>query len=169
MAIFGCTFLIELSVRVLSVIPLQSAYPPFGPSLYDKMAPKRKRNTSLPPKGLAPGEHLKRNAITSLWGWVGTEVTNLADITLEHRMLACNLSQRSNVPYCRNKFAIEDVSHANSQKERQFPLQGVNGELDDDIIVISDDDESSCSKKCCKTNPNCLNYLGQAKWEDEGA
>lgn len=38
----------------------------------------------------------------------------------------------------------------------------------EDIIVISDDDAPSCSKKDCKTNPNCLNYLGQESWEDEG-
>ena len=135
------------------------------------MAPKRKRNASLPPRGLAPGELLKRNAITlgSPWGWVGTEVTDLADITLEHRMLACNLSQRNDIPYCRSKFgAKEDEGNAQNSRERQLPLSSVDGELDDDIIVISDDEQPSCSKKLCKTNPNCLNYLGQEMWEDEG-
>ena len=135
------------------------------------MAPKRKRNASLPPKGLTPGELLKRDATTSSspWSWVGTEVTDLADITLEHRMLACNLSQRNNTLYCRNKFAAtEDKAHAHSSKERQPQLPTVGGELDDDIIVISDDEQPSCSKKVCKTNPNCLNYLGQVKWENEG-
>jgi len=133
------------------------------------MAPKRKRNASLPPRGLAPGELLKRNAITSssTWGWVGTEVTDLADITLEHRMLACSLSQRNDALYCRNKFApTQDEANANSAREHQLP--SANGELDDDIIVISDDKQPSCSKKLCKTNPNCLNYLGQEMWEDEG-
>jgi ubiquitin carboxyl-terminal hydrolase 48 len=146
----------------------QSIHPPLGPLLYNNMAPKRKRNASVPPKGLAPGELLKRNAITSAspWGWVGTEVTDLGDITLEHRMSTCSLSQRNDVPYCRSKFsATED---ANSPTERQLPLPSVDGELDDDIIVMSDDERPSCSKKLCKTNPNCLNYLGQQKWEDEG-
>ena len=133
------------------------------------MAPKRKRNASLPPKGLTPGELLKRNAINtpgSPWGWVGTEVTDLADITLEHRMLACNLSQRNDIPYCCSKFgAKEDEGHAKGSREPQLPLPG---ELDDDIIVISDDEQPSCSKKLCKANPNCLNYLGQDLWEDEG-
>jgi hypothetical protein len=136
------------------------------------MAPKRKRNSSLPPKGLASGELLKRNAITSgsPWGWVGTEVTDLTDITLEHRMLACNLSQRNDIPYCLNKFAEkEDEGHAKKSKEEPKPaLPSVDGELDDDIIIISDDEQPSCSKKLCKTNPNCLNYLGQKMWEDEG-
>ena len=82
-------------------------------------------------------------------------------------MLACNLSQRNYLPYCRNKFsATEDDAPANSSRESSRP--NVNGELDDDIIVISDDEQPSCSKKLCKTNPNCLNYLGQEKWEDEG-
>jgi ubiquitin carboxyl-terminal hydrolase 48 len=135
------------------------------------MAPKRKRNASLPPKGLTSGELLNRNAIASAspWGWVGTEVTDLADITLEHRLLACGLSQRNVILYCRNKFgAKEDEAHATFSKEHQLPLQGVDGELDDDIIVISDDEQPSCSKKLCKSNPNCLNYLGQEMWEDEG-
>ena len=134
------------------------------------MAPKRKRNSSLPPKGLASGELLKRNAITPdlPWGWVGTEVTDLADITLEHRMLACNLSQRNDIPYCLSKFAIkEDERHAKISRERP-PLPSADGELDDDIIIISDDEQPSCSIKLCKTNPNCLNYLGQEMWEDEG-
>jgi ubiquitin carboxyl-terminal hydrolase 48 len=135
------------------------------------MAPKRKRHPSLPPKGLASGELLKRNAITSgsAWGWVGTEVIDLADITLEHRMSACNLSQRNDVPHCISKFtAKEDEGHAKISKERQPPLPSVDGELDDDIIIISDDEQPSCSKKLCKANPNCLNYLGQEMWEDEG-
>ena len=135
------------------------------------MAPKRKRNASLPPKGLNPGELLQRNAFSSAspWGWVGTEVTDLTDITLEHRMLACSLSQRNDIPYCRNKFAVkEEETHARNSRERQLPLPSVDGELDDDIIVISDDERLSCSKKHCKTNPNCLNYLGQEMWEDEG-
>jgi hypothetical protein len=96
-------------------------------------------------------------------------VTDLADITLEHRMSTCSLSQRNDIPYCRNKFAAkEDKAHAKNSRERQLPLPSVDGELDDDIIVISDDEQPSCSKKLCKTNPNCLNYLGQKMWEDEG-
>ena len=132
------------------------------------MAPKRKRNASLPPKGPTL---FKRNAIISAlpWGWVGTEVTDLAGITLEHRMLSCNLSQRNDMPHCRNKFAAkEDEAHATNPSERHLPIANVDGELDDDIIVISDDEQPSCSKKLCKTNPNCLNYLGQEMWEDEG-
>ena len=42
------------------------------------------------------------------------------------------------------------------------------GEIEDDVIVISDDDAPPCTKKLCRANPNCLNYLGQEKWEEEG-
>jgi hypothetical protein len=93
----------------------------------------------------------------------------LADITLEHRMLACNLSQRNDIPYCLSKFAAKkDDGNAKKSREFQLPAPSVDGELDDDIIVISDDEQPSCSKKLCKANPNCLNYLGQEMWEDEG-
>ena len=96
-------------------------------------------------------------------------MTDLADITLEHRMLACHLSQRNDIPYCHSKFEVkEDEGHAKNSREPQPPLPSVDGELDDDIIVISDDEQPSCSKKLCKANPNCLNYLGQEMWEDEG-
>ena len=96
-------------------------------------------------------------------------MTDLADITLEHRMSTCSFSQRNDIPYCLNKFAAkEDEAHAKNSRERQLPLPSVDGELDDDIIVISDDEQPSCSKKLCKANPNCLNYLGQEMWEDEG-
>ncbi|KAF8163463.1 hypothetical protein B0H34DRAFT_795175 [Crassisporium funariophilum] len=140
------------------------------------MAPKRKRNASVAPKGLAPGEQLRRSAIpnttfmtSSPWGWVGTEVLEPAGITPEHCMSACNLSRRNNNPYCPNKFAatIFEGHLLDSPEPPEQPT--VNGELDDDIIIISDDEKPSCSKKLCKANPNCLNYLGQDKWEDEDA
>ena len=96
-------------------------------------------------------------------------MTDLADITLEHRLLACNLSQRNDISYCLSKFAAkEDEERAKKSRESQPPLPRVDGELEDDIIIISDDEQPSCSKKLCKANPNCLNYLGQEMWEDEG-
>lgn len=38
----------------------------------------------------------------------------------------------------------------------------------DDVVIISDDEGTSCNQKICKTNPNCLNYVGQEAWESEG-
>lgn len=133
------------------------------------MPPKRKRNASSPQKGLLPGEKLKRSAIpgastSSPWGWVGSEVVEPEQITSEHRLSACNLSPSNNNAFCPNKY-----SHEDNKLPEQTPSTSVTtGELLDDIIVISDDEALSCSKKGCKANPNCLNYLGQESWEDEG-
>jgi len=132
---------------------------------------KRKRNASLPPKGLLPGERLKRpvihaaSASTTPWGWVGTEVTDPAKITLEHRLAACNLSRRNKNTICANKYSsVPETTRIPIPSE---PVT-VNGEIEEDIIVISDDDEAPnfCSKKTCRTNPNCLNNVGQDAWED---
>ena len=131
------------------------------------MASKRKRHPSPTPKGLAAGEQLKRNTLTgndsSAWGWVGTEVLDASQISKEHCMITCGLSKRSRHPFCPNKYASVEKKRASPRQERT-----ANGELDDDVIVISDDEPPSCSKKLCKNNPNCLNYLGQEKWEDVG-
>ena len=135
------------------------------------MPPKRKRHASLPPKGLLPGERLKRpvihgaSASTALWGWVGTEVTDAERITLEHRLAACNLSQRNKNTICANKYSsLPETTRIPTPSKPA----AVDGEIEEDIIVISDDDEapSFCSKKTCRTNPNCLNNVGQEAWED---
>jgi hypothetical protein len=134
------------------------------------MAPKRRRRLSPAPQGLAPGERLKRQRVignySSPWSWVGTEVSNPSDIDLDHRLATCGLSKRSSYPFCINKYSIAfSKEEPPSDREGRSP---VRGELEDDVIIISDDEESPCSKKLCKTNPNCLNYLGQDIWEDEG-
>lgn len=130
------------------------------------MPPKRKHRTSPAPKGLVAGEQLKRGKLpgNDPWGWVGTEVTHTSRITLEHRLMTCGLSRRSGNPFCTNKYA-----HKPEKQSSPTPKHDVaDGELQDDVIVISDDEPPPCSKKLCKNNPNCLNYLGQETWEDEG-
>ncbi|KAJ6497048.1 hypothetical protein C8R47DRAFT_1184375 [Mycena vitilis] len=132
------------------------------------MPPKRKRDASpLTSNGLAAGEPLKRTAhavASSSWGWVCSEVTNTAAITQEHLSAACGLSKRNTHPFCRNKYAKRPAK--NGPKK---PSTLINGEIEEDIIVISSDDEEdmNCTKRLCKNNPNCLNYLGQKKWEHE--
>lgn len=120
-------------------------------------------------KGLAPGEKLKRSALpgntSSPWAWVGTEVSRPSDITSEHLLLACNLSERNNLPFCPNKYALVLETIAKPTEATQVPE--ADRELEDDVIVISDDEQPSCNPKACKANPNCLNYLGQDGWEDE--
>ncbi|OBZ75519.1 Ubiquitin carboxyl-terminal hydrolase 48 [Grifola frondosa] len=131
------------------------------------MPPKRIRRISPAPAGLAAGERLKRAKLTgsasySAWGWIGTEVTDASDITQEHRLATCGFSRNNSRPLCINKYASKSApveqKHANEEASK--------GELEDDVIVISDDDTPSCSSKGCKSNPYCLNYLSQEKWED---
>lgn len=133
------------------------------------MPVKRKRRVSFSSQGLAPGEHLNRSTLpgnnNSPWGWVGTEVVNAADITNEHRLVTCGLSKRNKFPLCRNKYSGDIQMKPQEPTLRQST---VDGELEEDVIVISDDEEPECSRKACKFNPNCLNYLGQDDWEDEG-
>jgi ubiquitin carboxyl-terminal hydrolase 48 len=130
----------------------------------------RRKRSPAHDKGLAPGESLQRflvpkNVLSDHWAWVGTEVSHPADITLEHRLLACGLSPRSKHPFCPNKYATT----LSEQPSTPPPLKTeVTVPEEDEIIVISDNEEVKCNKKSCKGNPNCLNYLGQDKWEDEG-
>ena len=136
-----------------------------------RMPPKRKRDASLPPKGLLdqrlklPG--IPGAATSTPWGWVSTEVTDAARITSEHRLATCNFSLRGKNTICANKYSSGLEATRNLTQSKPAPV----GELEEDIIVISDDDEppSSCSKKMCRGNPNCLNYVGQEAWEDGGA
>ncbi|KAF9475859.1 cysteine proteinase [Pholiota conissans] len=134
------------------------------------MAPKRRRNASILSKGLLPGKHLNRNVLPSSfspspWAWVGNDVLNAADITLENRLASCNLSSKKQAS-CPNKYPAK-VKGTNAALPRpSVPTSSAEGELQDDIIVISDNEEPECSNKTCKTNPNCLNYLGQQAWQD---
>lgn len=130
---------------------------------------KRKRRASPSLKGLAAGETLKRSRLhgaSSLWGWVGTEVMSTSTITQEHLLSTCGFSRKSPYPFCANKYALPSEERVGSVPKRH-PTPA-KGELEDDVIVISDDETPLCTKKQCKGNPNCLNYLGQEQWEDEG-
>ena len=133
------------------------------------MPPKRKRDASPSSNGLATGEPFKRTAHAigaSSWGWVGSEAKDVSEITDEHLLATCGLSSKRNTHrFCRNKFASLELAPGATK-----PTKHSNGEIEEDIIVISSDDEedSNCTKKQCKNNPNCLNYLGQKIWEDEG-
>jgi hypothetical protein len=134
------------------------------------MPPKRKQRASPSSKGLAAGEQLKRNTLvgggSSPWGWVGTEVTVASNIAQGHLLATCGFSKGSRHPFCPNKFV--QVAQGTNVSQEDTAEDLANGELDDDVIIISDDEGTPCCKKLCQSNPNCLNYLGQKKWEDEG-
>jgi hypothetical protein len=101
------------------------------------------------------------------WSWVGTEVSKAADITLEHRLTTCGFSSKNLHPFCANKLAVS-APNGPPFKAVDVKPPAVSGELEDDIIVVSDDESPVCDSKTCRNNPNCLNYLGQEKWENGG-
>ena len=131
---------------------------------------KRKRRTVQ--EGLNPGERLKRHKLAtdeiwhSPWGWVGTEVRNVNNISKEHILATCGLSLTSPHPFCPNKYR-----HRSSDHSVDPPVEPIASRADPtgDVIVISEDESPNCSKKTCRRNPNCLNYLGHEKWEYIGA
>ncbi|EIN07261.1 cysteine proteinase [Punctularia strigosozonata HHB-11173 SS5] len=137
------------------------------------MAPKRKRHNPSENQGLQAGERLKRNAKAGheyhAWSWVGTEVTEAADITQEHVMAACSLSPQRGTRFCPNKYARplkRDNSLEDNDNKDSPSAQGVEV---DDVVVVCDEEQSECvtKQKNCRHNPFCLNYLGQEKWENE--
>ncbi|KAF8643800.1 hypothetical protein AX16_008818 [Volvariella volvacea WC 439] len=123
---------------------------------------KRKRRPS--PHARAPESAVSSNKLlvsrpgASLWGWVGSEVFTPDQITREHILATCGFSKARNYAFCPNKYRVARQSgHDDS------------GASEEDVIIVSDDDNPQCSKIKCRLNPNCLNYLGQEKWEDAGA
>ncbi|KDQ60998.1 hypothetical protein JAAARDRAFT_191121 [Jaapia argillacea MUCL 33604] len=130
------------------------------------MPPKRRRRPSPAPTGTIVGEKLKRAKVIaseySAWGWVGTDVKDVSAISRDHRLSTCGLSKRNHAPFCANVYAPAPIP-----SNDQVNPPAAQGELDEDVIVISDDEAPQCSKKVCKSNPNCLNYLGQEEWVDE--
>ncbi|KAI0670438.1 cysteine proteinase [Trametes maxima] len=134
------------------------------------MPPKRNRRTSPGHTGLSAGERLKRakltgNAAYSAWGWVGTEVTDISNITPEHRLATCGFSPGSTHTLCSNKYVKQIATSPTNQVKDDAGSSGPE-DLTNDVIVISEDEEPACSGKICKNNPFCLNHLGQDKWEN---
>jgi hypothetical protein len=132
------------------------------------MVSKRKRTATKSAangQGLAAGEVLKRNTLagnmTSPWGWAGTEVLSAAGITAEHKLATCGLASRNKRALCANKYALTPGAETSA-----FKTESSN--MDDDVIEVADEDTVKCSKRTCKSNPFCLNHLGQTFWEDEG-
>jgi hypothetical protein len=143
---------------------------PFPLNIPMSIATGIKRKRRAPHEGLPAGERLKRHKLainddfwTSPWGWVNTEVDSASKISPEHLKATCAFLATSGHAFCKNKFKalLEE-----RDKPEAFPP--ASGSLDD-AIVISEDETPGCSKRSCKKNPNCLNYLGQDKWADEGA
>lgn len=136
------------------------------------MSVKRKRAAAQASHGLAAGERLKRHKLASVsespWGWVGTEIKDAPNISEEHLLATCGFARNSSGAFCPNKYAKAASKQAEpSTSSIEEPV--ADGELADDVIVISSDSESAnCSKKGCRKRQNCVNYVGQEKWENKG-
>ncbi|KAI0273307.1 cysteine proteinase [Gloeopeniophorella convolvens] len=136
------------------------------------MSTKRKRRTNQQSDGLATGERLKRHKLatdldddwSSPWGWVGTSVTDASSITEEHLLATCGLSCKSHYVLCANKYRARPAKVVDLTDSAADST-----DFSSDVVVISEDETPTCSKKSCSKNPNCLNYLGQDKWEDAEA
>ncbi|KAG8814339.1 hypothetical protein FRC17_001193 [Serendipita sp. 399] len=96
---------------------------------------------------------------TSPMDWANT-VSNIDDIAPEHVLASYGIGLLGNKRPCPNKFK-------SSSPDR---LESVRREDEMDIIELSDDEGPSCDVTCsksrCKSNPYCLNYLGQEMWEN---
>ncbi|CAG7854462.1 Ubiquitin carboxyl-terminal hydrolase 48; AltName: Full=Deubiquitinating enzyme 48; AltName: Full=Ubiquitin thioesterase 48; AltName: Full=Ubiquitin-specific-processing protease 48 [Serendipita indica DSM 11827] len=87
-----------------------------------------------------------------------SRVTNIGDINLAHAEIACGIGQLGWRSPCPNKF-LDSVDQAMKSTSHD----------DKEVIDISDSEDEVIVQKCvkgrCKTNPYCLNFLGQETWE----
>lgn len=130
------------------------------------MTTKRKRRVGHTTEGLAAGERLKRHKLAtsisdSPWGWVGTEVIDASEISLKHRLATCSFARAPT--FCPNKYSFRPPKPESQDTQENVERSARGG---DDVIVISDDEAPHCNKKLCRKNPNCVNYVGQEKWEN---
>lgn len=126
------------------------------------MTMKRKRRMVPQPNGLAPGEILNRAQLPGreelCWGWISS-VPNATSISDDNFLRTCGFSPHSQPRFCDNRYARSPTTSSD-----QPPVTDPDG----DLIIVSDDEGPVCDRKSCKSNPYCLNYLGQEMWEDEG-
>lgn len=131
-------------------------------------------------KGLAPGERIKRDKLNgregeySQWGWIN-HIKDPSLITTEHILTSYGFLDKLRKPVCKNKWTkLKDASKSADEPTTEGSVKDSVRATDkpkdgEDIIVIASDDEdlATCDKKKCKENTHCLNYLGQAKLENE--
>jgi ubiquitin carboxyl-terminal hydrolase 48 len=135
------------------------------------------RRRRPPAKGLLPGERLRRDKLAgaelySQWGWV-SRISDPSLITSDHLFSACGFNDKSGKPLCRNKYSDSDARKPEEGRVDAAQDTGSNtvaGGDDAEVIIVTSDDEELplCNKKRCKENPQCLNYLGQVKLENQG-
>lgn len=127
------------------------------------------------PKALVP----RKRVDDTLWDWVLTEVTDASQISDDHILSTYGFASRNAVfkPICHNKYSGLSTNSSEpmgpdsrSSNSHHVAASGSN-EMHVKVEYGDDADSkplASCSKKSCLSNPNCLNYLGQQRYEDEG-
>ena len=117
---------------------------------------EKRRRTQSGNKGLAPGEKLDRNKLSQesndRWGWVRHEVVDASQITTEHVLTVAGLGGILKRTVCTTPYCATPDEKAD------------DGDM---YITVTDQDEFQCEKKRCKSNPYCLAYLGQERWNNE--
>jgi hypothetical protein len=84
--------------------------------------------------------------------WI-SHIDNGDSISQEHAQATCGFGPLGHYRMCTNRYARTALRSINEGPE---------------VIVIDEEEEEEvpCSKTRCKTNPYCLNFLNQEKWED---
>ena len=108
------------------------------------------------------------------WGWIedASREPNFV-ITNRHLKTTCSFVDGPKRGICRNLYAEAGRNEEKKRSSTSAPDPDIVEISDDPIEVDSSDNNTSgdhpnkCSPGPCKSNPQCLNHLGQAKWEDE--
>lgn len=139
---------------------------------------KRKRRASSPARGSTTPEieeipKPKRAARPGAllvtdprWDWLDDTAAPPLNITDDQARSAYGFSEKEGFQICPLQLVVPKSSSKSSK--------GATGKQPSDCIEISDEEEEPeevpirCTVKACKKNPQCLNRLGQALWQDSG-
>ncbi|KAG8960305.1 hypothetical protein FRC03_006787 [Tulasnella sp. 419] len=129
------------------------------------MAPKRKQGQENG-SSTQSQKRIKFDSVDSLrWHWLDDTITTDAPIPLNHLLDTYAFTPGRWKNICPNKFVEKSPSKKTKSKAEAKDKDG--------YILISSESEDEQSSVCrirdCRNNPQCLNYLGQTKWEDEDA
>jgi ubiquitin carboxyl-terminal hydrolase 48 len=112
----------------------------------------------------------------TLWNWVLSEASSPSQVTEHHTLSTCGFASRNarQKPICANQYDQAQFKALSSDSRNASRLKDHNTVRHDDedsLLSINDEADSataSCSKRTCQSNPNCLNYLGQAELVNVG-
>ncbi|KAG8853524.1 hypothetical protein FRB96_008126 [Tulasnella sp. 330] len=141
------------------------------------MASKRKRRVSSPattseieeiPKSVKRARPSVQSLLDTRWEWLDQEKATppLSITNVNARDVYGFISREGN-----------DICPLKREKIKRKPAKRVYGkQAAKEVIEINtteeeeeEEDSGACNPKGCKKNPQCLNYLGQALWQDADA